>query len=337
MATNRRRVSLSILLVASAGTLIAPSQVRAQGHDPGYRGKAGDTITTSAVRKVWEDRGPIQDRDLFWGSGSPDRAPVHPFTFVREDVEATNPKALLRDAKGTTWAVKWDDEVQAEVAATRLAWAMGLGVEETYYVPAGTILFTGARPAFQRIGSFIDKTGRFSSGARFERRDPERISKGTWPFRRNPVMTDPGYEVLLLMNVVMGNWDAKDDNTKLVTVSGAGGPVDWYLISDYGACFGKMGGEFSHSKYRLKDFAATPPVISGVSGGRVYLAYKGKNEPFHESVSLEGARLFASQAADLRLEQVEDAFRAAHASETDLHGFARTVYNRIRQVVAAVR
>ena len=189
----------------------------------------------------------------------------------------------------------------------------------------------------QRIGSFVDKTGRFTSGARFERRDPDRVAKGTWPFRRNAVMTDPGYSVLLLMNVIMGNWDAKDDNTKLVSMSGPDGAVDWYLISDYGACFGKMGGEFSHSKYRLKDFAASPPVITGISGGRLFLGYKGKNEPFHESVSLEGARLFAKQAADLRLEQIEDAFRAAHASEADLHGFARLVYNRIRQVVAAVQ
>jgi hypothetical protein len=336
MTTNGRRVSLSILFVASAGALLAPSDVRAQARDAGYT-RSGAADLLSAPRKVWEDRGPIQDRDLYWGSGSPDRAPVNPFTFVREDTAATNPKAVLRDANGTLWGVKWDDEAQGEVAATRLAWAMGLGVEETYYVPAGTVSFPGGRPAFQRINSFIDKSGRFTSGARFERRDPERVSKGTWPFRRNPVMSDPGYEVLLLMNVVMGNWDAKDDNTKLVSLNGPGGPVDWYLISDYGACFGKMGGEFSHSKYRLKDFSASPPVISGISGGRVFLAYKGKNEPFHESVSIEGARLFAKQAANLRLEQVEDAFRAAEASDADRRGFARLVYTRIRQIVAAVQ
>jgi hypothetical protein len=68
----------------------------------------------------------------------------------------------------------------------------------------------------------------------------------------------------------------------------------------------------------------------------VHLGYKGQNEHFNTSVPLEGARFFADRAAQLSLKQVEDAFRSAHANEADLHGFARVVYDRIQQVVAAV-
>jgi hypothetical protein len=128
---------------------------------------------------------------------------------VKEDLGGTNPKAIVRDARGVRWGVKWDKEVQAEVAATRLAWAMGLGVEETYYVETGTIVFPGSRPTFQRIGSFIDKTGRFRSAARFERRGPELVKKGVWPFGQNPLMSQGGYAVLVLMDVVMANWVAR--------------------------------------------------------------------------------------------------------------------------------
>jgi hypothetical protein len=291
----------------------------------------------SAQARIWEDRGPIGQLDLYWGNASPERAPTGPFTLVREDTSATNPKAIVRDARGVVWGVKWDEEAQSEVAATRLAWAMGLEVEETYYVETGQILFPGSRPAFHRIGSFVDGAGRFKSPARFERHAPEVVLKGRWAFASNPLAREDGYAVLVLMNVVMANWDAKDDNNKIVSVTDATGTRDVYLVGDYGACFGKMGGEFSHSKYTLKDFAKNPPVVTGVSGETVHLGYKGKNAEFHESVPLEGARLFASRASQLSLKQVDDAFRAANANNADRAGFARIVYDRLQQVVTSVR
>ena len=293
--------------------------------------------SASAQARIWEDRGPIEQLDLYWGNASPERVPVGPFTFVREDSAATNPKAIVRDARGVVWGVKWDEEVHSEVAATRLAWAMGLEVEETYYVETGQVVFPGSRPALLRIGSFLDGAGRFKSPARFERRDPGVVSKGRWEFARNPLPRDGGYAVLVLMNVVMANWDAKDDNNKIVSMTDETGTTEKYLIGDYGACFGKMGGEFSHSKYKLKDFAKNPPVVTGVSGDTVHLGYKGRNAEFHESVPLEGARLFAHRASQLSLKQVDDAFRAANASDADREGFARMVYDRFQQVVTSVR
>ena len=300
----------------------------------------GGVLYPSAARaqaRIWEDRGPIGQLDLYWGNASPERVPLGPFTFLKEDASATNPKAIVRDARGVVWGVKWDEEVQSEVAATRLAWAMGLEVEETYYVETGRIVFPASRPALQRIASFVDAAGRFKSPARFERRDPEVVTKGRWAFASNPLARDGGYAVMVLMNVVMANWDAKDDNNKIVSITDATGTRDTYLIGDYGACFGKMGGEFSHSKYRLKDFAKNPPVVTGVSGETVHLGFKGKNAEFHESVPLEGARLFADRASQLSLKQVDDAFRAANANSADREGFARMVYDRFQQVVTSVR
>jgi hypothetical protein len=340
MMTRSKRLPFFSLMTftaaVAAGVLTAPGVASAQAqykeHDASPSG-----ISARVPQRVWEDRGPIQNLDLYRGSTSAEREPAGPFTFLREDTAATNPKANVRDAKGVLWGVKWDEEVQAEVAATRLAWAMGLGVEETYYVPTGTIVFPGGRPTFQRIGSFIDSSGRFRSAARFERRGSDLAGKGPWPYGKNPLMRENGYSVLVLMNVIMGNWDAKDDNNKILSVTDTTGTTDWYMIGDYGACFGKMGGHFGHSKYALKDFVKNPPAIASVSGGSVNLGYKGTNAHFHASVPLEGARLFAHTAAQLSLKQVEDAFRAAHASEADLHGFARAVYDRIQQVVTAVQ
>jgi hypothetical protein len=188
-------------------------------------------------------------------------------------------------------------------------------------------------PTFQRIGHFIDKIGRFRSPARFERRGPDLVKKGIWPFDKNPLMAEAGYSVLVLMDVVMANWDAKNSNNKILSVSDAVGTTEWYMIGDYGACFGKMGGTFAHSKYRLRDFEQNPPVITSLSGQTAHLGFKGSNASSHASVPLEGLRFFANRAAGLSLEQVEDAFRAAHANEADLHGFAQAVYRRIQEIV----
>jgi hypothetical protein len=143
--------------------------------------------------------------------------------------------------------------------------------------------------------------------------------------------------VLVLMDVVMANWDAKDSNNKILKVTNDTGTTEWYMIGDYGACFGKMGGTFGHSKYQMKGYAQNPPVITSVNGRMVALGYKGSNASSHASVPLEGARLFADRAAGLSLKQVEDAFRAAHANDAELQGFSRAVYQRIQEVVLKVR
>src|SRR6185295_2165290 len=166
-ANSPALVAVAILASVALGILTSPA------------------VATAQPRRILEDRGPVQDLDLYWGNASPDRAPISPFTFISEDLGGTNPKAIVRDANGVLWAAKWDEEVHAEVAATRLAWAMGLHVEETYFVDAGQIVFPHGKPSFRRLGSFIDKSGRFRA-ARFERRDPEVVNKGTWQINETP-------------------------------------------------------------------------------------------------------------------------------------------------------
>jgi hypothetical protein len=316
--------------IVAAGILTSPAVAAAAGRDEKVAAVAANPA------KIWEDPGPVEQLDLFWGNGRPDRVPAGPFTFLEEDSSGTNPKAHVRDANGVQWGVKWDEEVHSEVAATRLAWAMGLRVEETYYVETGMMLFPGGqRPALQRIASFIDKQGNFKP-ARFARVAPDQTTKGDWTFGGNPLMSDGGYSVLVLMNVIMANWDAKDSNNKLLSVPEPAGTTDWYMVGDYGACFGKMGGMMSHTKYRLKDFVGNPPVVKSVSGGTVSLEFKGQNASAHASVPLSGARFFANRAAKLTSAQIEDAFRAAGATDPELHGFAQAVYARIHEVVTKV-
>jgi hypothetical protein len=137
------------------------------------------------------------------------------------------------------------------------------------------------------------------------------------------------------MNVVLANWDAKNANTKIISFAGKNGPTDWYIMGDYGGSFGKMGGLFSHSKYKLRDYMANKPVITSVDGRTAHLGFSGTNSSAQSSVPLEAVRRFAQRASGLSLKQVEDAFRAAHASHADVHGFAQATYERIQEVVRA--
>ena len=119
---------------------------------------------------LWRDPGPIGSLDLFWGSGAEARAPQGPFTFVEEDTTGTNPKITVKDSRGATWDMKFDEEVHAEVAANRIVWALGYFVEDQYFVREGTV--TGAT-GLSRAATFIGPGGAFKN-ARFRARNPTR-------------------------------------------------------------------------------------------------------------------------------------------------------------------
>src|SRR5262249_21534408 len=74
---------------------------------------------------LWEDRGEISSLNLFWGIGSEEEMPKPPFQFDKEDVTGTNPKIKVIDANGVKWNFKFDEEVHAEVASSRIVWACG--------------------------------------------------------------------------------------------------------------------------------------------------------------------------------------------------------------------
>src|SRR5436190_2179708 len=92
---------------------------------------------------LWRDPGPIGRRDLYWGEGSKAHAPRPPFTFVEENTSGNRPKLVVKDAAGVEWTAKFApkdpllNEVHAEIAATRIMWALGFFADENYFVPSG--------------------------------------------------------------------------------------------------------------------------------------------------------------------------------------------------------
>ena len=193
---------------------------------------------------LWRDPGAIAAKDLRWGPGNPESAPRAPFTFVSEDTGGTKPKVEVTDANGVHWNVKFagtskgSNEVHSEIAATRLAWALGYFVEELYFVRGGTI---DKVPALERAAA-VAADGTFGS-ARFERRhaDVERTGR-SWTIDDNPFKGTRELSGLQILAVLLNNWDVRSANTNVLHAPGPDGhPEERYIISDYGATFGRMG------------------------------------------------------------------------------------------------
>src|SRR5262245_2462266 len=62
----------------------------------GYAKKKKDKDRGTAI--LWRDPGNLRNRDLYYGPGSSELAPVAPFRFLKEDKEGGMPKFDVEDA-----------------------------------------------------------------------------------------------------------------------------------------------------------------------------------------------------------------------------------------------
>jgi hypothetical protein len=289
---------------------------------------APTTIGTPAIR---QDRGDISTLDLTLGIGSVEGMPKPPFQFEKEDTTGTNPKIKVKDANGVKWNVKFDEEVHAEIAASRLVWALGYNVEESYFVPSATV---NGVTGLGRAKKFVGANGAITN-ALFEKR-PDTIArrKEPWSWTSNPFTGTKELSGLVLLNVLVNNWDAKQENNGVLGMFDKNGGVnEWYTVCDWGGTFGKYSSVFSHSKWTPSDFQGQS-YIDGVSGNTLKLHYKGKMAG-SRSVPLEHAKWFAGLANQLTDEQIRQAFKAAGASESETVSFSIKLRERLNELKKA--
>src|SRR5216110_2797235 len=74
-------------------------------------------ITAELSPVLWRDPGDIASRNLFYGPGGEKNQPRGPYTFVKEDLEGSNPKFIVEDGGGVKWKVKLGIEAQPETVA----------------------------------------------------------------------------------------------------------------------------------------------------------------------------------------------------------------------------
>src|SRR5215471_5971270 len=312
---------------ASAGAGVSASPQK-KGKEKGNESKKekkskGESAapTKAGVPAIWEDRGDVSKLNLALGIGSEAGKPKPPFRFDKEDTTGTNPKIKIIDANGVKWNFKFDEEVHSEVAASRIAWACGYMVEESYFLLSGKV---SGVTGLGRARKFIGSDGYFTN-AMAEKR-PENIARRAinWDWSSNPFVGTKELSGLAILNCLLSNWDAKPTNNNVLGMYGKSGKVkDWYLVADWGGTFGKTGGFLSRSKWDLGDYSKQR-FIEGSKGGSISFHYSGKMNALH-SVPREHAQWFVGVVGKLSDNQIRDAFHAAGATQAEANGFAAEI------------
>lgn len=327
-------IALSTLcLFLMTGFAASASHPAVKGKDKKSKNKNSNAPSQPGTPALWEDRGNIADLDLYWGIGSEEEMPKAPFQFDKEDVSGTNPKIKVIDANGVKWNLKFDEEVHAEVACSRLAWACGYMVEESYFFASGKV---NGVTGLGRAKKFVSSDGSFTNGM-FEKR-PDDVARRAinWDWDRNPFSGSKEMSGLAILSVMLNNWDAKTTNNNVLGMFNEGGGVtDWYIVADWGGTLGKMGSFLSHSKWDSDAFKKQG-FIDGVSGSSLKLNYSGKGGSIMKSVPVEHARWFAGIVGQLSDKQIREAFRAAGASDSETNAFASRIREKINELKRAV-
>jgi hypothetical protein len=300
--------------------------------------------TRGAARGLWKAPTDIQSRNLYYGPGGADSQPGKRFTFIKEDLDGTNPKFDVRDEKGVNWKIKLGSEVRAETAASRLVWALGYHADEDYFVE--TLYVTHLPRRLHRGQNLIAADGTIRN-ARLKR-ETQRKKIGYWPWRNAPFAGTREFNGLRVLMAVINNWDLKDGNNAIYEQNGQ----RIYQVSDLGASFGttrvllvknKAKGNlraYRHSKFvtnvtseRVSFAAPSLPSFPHLFAPwdyilRARLRWIGRN------ISRADAKWVGELLGQLSVSQIHDAFRAAGYSQGEADGFTETVQKRIAELNA---
>ena len=291
------------------------------GYAQKKKGKAAKPVPQGEA-VMWE---PVSAKslDLYAGPGGDEMRPdVSKVKFLKEEKSGHNKKFRISDANGKIWVAKLGREARPETAAVRLLYGLGYKTEISYLVPSLT----------------IPGKGTFTN-VRLEARPDDVKRLGEWKWRANPFIGTRELQGLKMMMVFMTNWDVLDLQNEILQVD----PNEhYYIVSDLGATFGKLGNNNLPIIYRLgrktgsaKHYAKTS-FVRGVKNGEVQLAYKGKNRKLFKGFTVADGRWLLNRLNQLNDAQISDAFRAANFSPDEVDIYTRTVKRKIEELDRAV-
>ena len=286
---------------------------------------------------IWRNPGDVRRLDLASGPSGRAGEPAPPFKFISEDKGGSNPKIEVRDARGVVWGVKWGEEVNSEVFASRLVWAVGYYVEPNYFVRSGRILGV---TKLDRAKKYVGSDGSFTE-ARFEQKEKsiQTLSdKDSWRYDRNPFVGTKELNGLKIMIMLVSNWDSKDQeqagkgsNTKILIVPTRAATERRYIVSDWGGSMGKWGGFFKREKWDCDGYQGqSDDFVKGVKNGVVQWGYSGQHtDAIKDGIPVAHVQWLMGYLGKLTSSQIRGALRASGASPSEEVCFERAVRMRI--------
>ena len=259
----------------------------------------------------------VAGQDTFLGPGGTEWQPdiSSGVTLVSEEKGGFSTKYRIKDSAGRTWVAKIGEEAQSETAAVRLLYALGYKTEINYLVPKLT----------------IPGKGDFTN-VRLEARPKGLKRLESWSWKENAFIGSRQFQGLKILMSFLNNWDMKQANNVIIR----NGDEFHYVISDLGVSFGKTGSNglpifwrIGRSRNQPVDYAESD-FVRGVESGKIKFAFNGKNDGSLGDIKREDGRWLARLLTQLTDKQIEDMFRAANYSDSDVATLSQAVKNRIR-------
>ncbi len=305
-------------------------------------------ITGNILTVLWREPKNISGENLFYGAGGKNNEPHGPFTFLKEDLEGTNPKFDVMAADGVKWKVKLGDEARPETVVSRLVWSVGYNTDWDYFSPAIQVQEMPFR--LHRGQKLVGPNGAVQN-VRLKREPQGEKKIGIWKWRHDPFTGTREWNGLRVLMAVVNNWDLKDENNAIREAKLPGDRAErFYEISDLGSSFGKNG--LSRDRKKSKgdlEFYVRSQFIKKIGPDYVDFATPRRADVItlvnpHEffsrlglrwiakRVPLQDARWMGQLLAQLSQDQIRDAFRAGGYSPQEVDGFTSAVESRIAQL-----
>ena len=335
MPKNLNRMVLVSLLAALVCAVPLGAEKRHESES------GGKERVASGPAVLWRQPTDIASRNLFYGPGGEEDAPHSVFTFVKEDLQGTNPKFDVRDENGVKWKVKLGVEARPEVAATRLVWAVGYSANEDYFLPE--LRIQGMPSHLHRGQNLVEADGTVHN-VRLKRYLEGEKKMGDWRWRQNPFTGTRELNGLRVMMALVNNWDLKDANN---AVYDEDSKEQVYLVSDLGSSFGTTGrswtaamGKGNLGSYERSKFIGrvTPRYVDFDVPTRPALLIIFKPKDFFERLEMRWIGKCIPRAdvewiggllQQLSPAQIQDAFRAAGYPPEEVQAFSHVVEQRI--------
>jgi len=334
-----RNLFVFLLLLSPVLPTVAANPGKARKTEPSTAGPLGGHHPI-----LWLNPADIGSRNLFLGPGGQKHQPQQGmFSFLKEDLNGTNPKFDVKDSADVKWKVKMGAEARPETAASRLIWAAGYFADDDYFLDS---LHVEDLPAHLKRGQKLVHNGTVVN-VRLKRENAKKF--GTWAWKEYPFTGTRELNGLRLMMALINNWDVKDENNAIYEADN-GDRV--YLVSDLGASFGTAGADWplTKSKGNLKSYAhskfltrVTPEFVEFKEPARPALIWLVHPGDFFRRLDLEwigkqipraDAKWMGGLLSQLSSTQIHDAFRAAGYTPQQADGFAAVVEKRIAALKA---
>jgi hypothetical protein len=292
---------------------------------PALRSTATAPPTAADMAQLWQEPADLETRDLFHGPGGPDGAPPAGATWQYKSMDTTGFSRGydVVGPDGREWDVKVGPEAQTEIVASRILWAVGYHQPPTYFVIEWRLEGAPGVDKSQTQGS-----------ARFRSDVAGMKNVGDWSWYENPFVGTRPYHGLLVLNMLLSNWDLKETNNKMYeSLEPERGPRRWFVVRDLGATFGKNRGYFPGTRNNPGDYE-DQTFIEGVRDGRVLFGYGGRHRRLLDPITPADVVWICERLDRISDRQWNDAFRAAGYVEDARVRMLATIERHVRQGLA---